>query len=55
MTKKVPGMSTPAYWVVKRTFFKQFCAGEDFPSTLEIVDHLHQTGLSSILDYSVGE
>jgi proline dehydrogenase len=45
----------PIYWIIKKTFFKQFCAGENFEETLSVVDKLNANGLSSILDYSVGK
>lgn len=47
-------LSWVSNWVMKKTFFKQFCAGEDLPQTLQAVDKLYSNGMSSILDFSVG-
>uniref|UniRef100_A0A7S1SX85 Proline dehydrogenase n=1 Tax=Tetraselmis chuii TaxID=63592 RepID=A0A7S1SX85_9CHLO len=38
--------------VVKQTFFKQFCAGENSDEVLPVMHKLHSRGVGSILDYA---
>eukprot|EP00873_Tetraselmis_striata_P015855 jgi/Tetstr1/436119/TSEL_024966.t1 len=38
--------------VVKQTFFKQFCAGENASEVLPLMNKLHSRGVGSILDYA---
>ncbi|GAM25868.1 hypothetical protein SAMD00019534_090430 [Acytostelium subglobosum LB1] len=47
------GLSRPLYWVVRNTFFKQFCAGETIEETEEFTNRLNLQGIGTILDYSV--
>jgi len=46
-------LSAPAYWVVKHTFFRHFCAGETIESGVAAASNLKKLGISTILDYSV--
>ncbi len=39
--------------LIKQTFFKHFCAGEDKVESLTLVDKLNKFNVKSILDYSV--
>lgn len=39
-------------WLVKRTFFKQFCASENEAGLLPIMQTLESCGISGILDYA---
>eukprot|EP01116_Phalansterium_solitarium_P021899 TRINITY_DN7026_c0_g1_i1.p1 TRINITY_DN7026_c0_g1~~TRINITY_DN7026_c0_g1_i1.p1 ORF type:complete len:603 (-),score=117.74 TRINITY_DN7026_c0_g1_i1:320-2128(-) len=44
----------PVYWIVKKTFFRQFCAGEELPESLAVAEKLYNDfRVGSILDYSV--
>eukprot|EP01133_Synstelium_polycarpum_P019727 gene19727-23632_t len=47
------GVSALMNWVVKHTFFKQFCAGETIEETARFTERLNQQGIGTILDYSV--
>jgi len=40
------------FFVIKRTFFKHFCAGEDLDEVREVIGKLHDASIGSILDYS---
>ena len=40
------------FWVIKRTFFKHFCAGEDLDEVTPVIAKLHDANIGSILDYS---
>lgn len=40
------------YGVVKRTFFRQFCAGEDLGEVWKTMRQLQQHGVAGILDYA---
>ncbi|KAK9799009.1 hypothetical protein WJX73_003308 [Symbiochloris irregularis] len=46
-----PG-TTLTYWVVKQTFFRHFCAGEDEGSIRPSLKKLHASGIGAILDYA---
>ncbi len=43
----------PAYWFIKKTFFKHFCAGENIDEAVEAAKKLRKQGVRTILDYSV--
>jgi proline dehydrogenase len=43
----------PISGLVKRTIFKQFCAGENLEECYEVVQDLSKSNVDSILDYSV--
>ena len=40
------------FWVIKQTFFKHFCAGEDLEEVRPVIAKLHDASIGSILDYS---
>lgn len=42
-----------AYWVVKGTFFRQFCGGETPEDCISTMDRLARSGINCILDLSV--
>ena len=42
-------------WVMKKTVYGQFVAGEDISAIKQKVDQLHKSGVYSILDYAVEE
>eukprot|EP01113_Clastostelium_recurvatum_P036101 TRINITY_DN5104_c0_g1_i4.p1 TRINITY_DN5104_c0_g1~~TRINITY_DN5104_c0_g1_i4.p1 ORF type:complete len:612 (-),score=124.82 TRINITY_DN5104_c0_g1_i4:23-1672(-) len=46
-------LSAPAYWVVKKTFFKNFCAGTTMAETTALVESLNKESIGVILDYAV--
>ncbi|RUS19028.1 FAD-linked oxidoreductase-like protein [Endogone sp. FLAS-F59071] len=46
-------LSAPVYWVVKRTFFHQFCGGETADACISTMQTLHASGIGSILDLSI--
>jgi len=43
----------PINWIIKKTVFRQFCGGENIKESLKVVEKLGQSGIFSILDYSV--
>ncbi|KAL0095895.1 FAD-linked oxidoreductase-like protein [Phycomyces blakesleeanus] len=43
----------PIYWVIKNTFFRQFCGGETAEECQPIMERLEQAGVKSILDLCV--
>ncbi|KYQ90730.1 hypothetical protein DLAC_09367 [Tieghemostelium lacteum] len=47
------GLEKVSSWFIKKTFFKQFCAGETLEETSLFKDKLNQQGIGAILDYSV--
>ncbi|KAI9488936.1 FAD-linked oxidoreductase-like protein [Zychaea mexicana] len=47
------GMEKVAYWVVRSTFFKNFCGGETAEECMSVMDKLTRSGINSILDLSV--
>lgn len=42
-------------WLMKRTVYGQFVAGEDLPTIQPAIQRLRQSGVRSILDYAVEE
>lgn len=42
-------------WIVKRSFYAQFVAGEDEKSIKPKIDHLKSFGVKAIFDYSAEE
>ncbi|KAJ9079979.1 proline dehydrogenase [Entomophthora muscae] len=46
-------LSTPAYWVIKRTIFKHFCGGEDREDVVPFMRDLQKANIGSILDFSI--
>jgi proline dehydrogenase len=46
-------LSAPAYWFIKNTFFKHFCAGENIDEAVTAAKKLREQGVRTILDYSV--
>jgi proline dehydrogenase len=48
-------LSPVAYWFVKQTFFRQFCAGETLSESEQAAKRLYETHrVGSILDFSAG-
>ncbi|KAF2076650.1 hypothetical protein CYY_002020 [Polysphondylium violaceum] len=47
------GVSGMMFWFIKRSFFKQFCAGETIEETTKSTKILNNRGIGAILDYSV--
>lgn len=43
----------PVAGLIRRTIFRQFCAGENLQESLEVVRQLRQCNVGSILDYSI--
>jgi proline dehydrogenase len=43
----------PIHGLIKRTIFKQFCGGENIPECQIKIDELANSGIGTILDYSV--
>jgi|TARA_R110000737_G_scaffold254016_1_gene263341 proline dehydrogenase len=43
----------PIQGLIKNTIFKQFCGGEDIPECQTKIDELSNSGIGTILDYSV--
>lgn len=46
-------ISGPVYWVIKRTFFRQFCGGESAEDCVGTMNKLEASGIGSILDLSI--
>ncbi|RUP50684.1 hypothetical protein BC936DRAFT_138132 [Jimgerdemannia flammicorona] len=46
-------VSGPIYWVVRRTFFRQFCGGESADDCVGTMEKLKTSGIGSILDLSI--
>lgn len=42
-------------WLMKKTVYGQFVAGEDLPAIRPVIRHLRESGVRSILDYAVEE
>lgn len=47
------GLSAPVYWIIKRTFFQQFCGGESADECSPVMERLSRFGIGSILDLSI--
>lgn len=43
----------PVEWILKRTFFAQFCGGESIEASMDTIEKLAHFGIGTILDYSV--
>ncbi|HMQ01021.1 MAG TPA: proline dehydrogenase family protein [Cyclobacteriaceae bacterium] len=43
----------PVKGLIKHTVYDHFCAGENIEQSLQVMDHIGQFGVHSILDYSV--
>lgn len=43
----------PIKGIIKKTIFKQFCGGVNIADCSQTIEHLHQYGVGTILDYSV--
>ncbi|KAI9022924.1 FAD-linked oxidoreductase-like protein [Phycomyces nitens] len=50
---KSVGLEVPVYWIIKHTFFRQFCGGETAEECRPIMERLEQAGIHSILDLSM--
>ncbi|KAF9436116.1 hypothetical protein BGZ76_004793 [Entomortierella beljakovae] len=46
-------LTTPVYWVVRKTFFAQFCGGESADDCVGTMNSLRSSGINSILDLSI--
>ncbi|KAF9026505.1 hypothetical protein BGZ52_006608 [Haplosporangium bisporale] len=46
-------LSLPVYWVIRKTFFAQFCGGETAKDCVNTMESLKVSGVNSILDLSV--
>lgn len=46
-------LTEPIFWIIKHTFFKQFCGGENQEEIIPTVNRLSDSGISSILDLSI--
>ncbi|KAG0360641.1 hypothetical protein BG005_010224 [Podila minutissima] len=62
LIKLAPGMisvaeavylSSPVYWVIRKTFFAQFCGGETAKDCVKTMESLKTFGVNSILDLSL--
>ncbi len=53
LTKAALAMHLPVKGLVKATIFRQFCGGENIRESLETAKKLAQSGVGTILDYSV--
>ncbi|GJD09319.1 Proline dehydrogenase 1, mitochondrial [Galdieria sulphuraria] len=52
-TQKLPNvMRQPANYVVKKTFFEQFCGGESLVEAVTATQRLRDSGISCIFDYA---
>ncbi|OZJ03694.1 hypothetical protein BZG36_03494 [Bifiguratus adelaidae] len=47
------GLEGPLFWVIKRTFFAQFCGGETAEECMDRMEALRAHGIGSILDLSI--
>ncbi|CAG8699132.1 14305_t:CDS:2, partial [Funneliformis caledonium] len=47
------GLSAPIYWLIKRTFFAQFCGGETAEQCIDSMSQLKTHGIGLILDLSI--
>ncbi|KAI9032542.1 FAD-linked oxidoreductase-like protein [Phycomyces nitens] len=47
------GMETPVYYVIRNTFFRHFCGGENPEECLEAMNRLSRSGIDCIFDLSV--
>ncbi|KAF9572359.1 hypothetical protein EC968_010012 [Mortierella alpina] len=43
----------PIYWIVRKTFFAQFCGGETAEDTVDTMNTFKKAGINSILDLSI--
>ncbi|KAG0211499.1 hypothetical protein BGX33_004278, partial [Mortierella sp. NVP41] len=46
-------LTSPVYWVVRKTFFAQFCGGETAEDCIGTMKSLRNGGIGSILDLSI--
>ncbi|KXN75049.1 FAD-linked oxidoreductase [Conidiobolus coronatus NRRL 28638] len=46
-------ISAPAYWLIKKTIFNQFCGGETREEVVPFMQDLKKSGIGSILDFSI--
>ncbi|GJJ73730.1 proline dehydrogenase [Entomortierella parvispora] len=46
-------LTAPAYWIVRKTFFAQFCGGETADDCIGTMNQLKNAGIGSILDLSI--
>lgn len=46
-------LGLPVEWLIKRTIFEQFCGGENIEECQPTIDKLGNSGIGTILDYSV--
>ncbi|KAG0057740.1 hypothetical protein BGZ83_003638 [Gryganskiella cystojenkinii] len=46
-------LTAPTYWVIRKTFFAQFCGGETADDCIGTMNQLKNAGIGSILDLSV--
>ncbi|CAI2163291.1 3509_t:CDS:2 [Funneliformis geosporum] len=47
------GLSAPIYWIIKHTFFAQFCGGETAKECIDTMSQLKTHGIGLILDLSI--
>lgn len=48
-----PVTSTPLLWLIKRTTYRHFCAGEDIVEAGHTLSRMWELGLRGVLDYSL--
>ncbi len=53
LLKSATSLHIPISWAIKPTIFRQFVGGETLPECAAAVNKLSQSGVKSILDYSV--
>ncbi|KAF8940898.1 FAD-linked oxidoreductase-like protein [Dissophora ornata] len=46
-------LTPPVYWIIRRTFFAQFCGGESADDCTGTMNALKSAGINSILDLSI--
>ncbi|CAG8447721.1 8050_t:CDS:2 [Ambispora gerdemannii] len=46
-------LGSPMYWVIRKTFFAQFCGGETAKDCVNTIYNLKKHGIGSILDLSI--
>ncbi|RKP18101.1 ARPC4-domain-containing protein, partial [Rozella allomycis CSF55] len=46
-------LNGPLYWMIRHTFFKHFCGGENEKDVIPTIKSLHSENIGSILDLSV--